>query len=528
MPPNFEPWWAHQVTHPLQSPDSARPVNVDGLILDALELSPRIQAISRIPLIEETRIAEEDSEFDLQTFMEHSFDRPSDPVGSELTTGGPPRFREEHWNSSAGVRRRNRLGSTIEGSQEVGYKHNNSEFFSPREQGLSRLVLGFTQPLLRGAGREYNTAPTVLAQIDAAVADSELSAELQQQLIKVNRAYWQVYFERASLLQKRQLYTQARDIHAELRARQAIDATQSQLMRARAAVAARYSELARADQNIRNAETRLRALVGYPALSPAQPGELVPRDTPRPYRSPVPLEDVRRAALEHRPEMEVALDKVRAASVRLGVSENELLPTIDLVAETYVQGLAARGNVGESLANQFSVGEPGASVGLQFELPWSRRRARSVHDRRRLELQRVQSELDATARHIVSEVDVAVGELRTTYREMQGKYHAMVAAQEDVEYLNKRWRTLPGEDRSASLVLEDLLDAQMRATVEQNKFVQAQVNHMLAFVELKRATGTLLQYEQITRERTVTDCLPDMSLSKGHPRTTDFPVRREN
>ena len=76
------------------------------------------------------------------------------------------------------------------------------------------------------------------------------------------------------------------------------------------------------------------------------------------------------------------------------------------------------------------------------------------------------------------------------------------------------WRMLPGEDRSASLVLEDLLDAQSRAAVAQNNFVQAQVNHMLALVELKRAQGTLLQYEQITLHRTNTGCLPDMMISR--------------
>ena len=90
----------------------------------------------------------------------------------------------------------------------------------------------------------------------------------------------------------------------------------------------------------------------------------------------------------------------------------------------------------------------------------------------------------------------------------------MMAAEEDVAYLEKRWRILPGEDRSAALVLEDLLDAQLRAAVEQNSYAQAQVNHMLALVELKRAMGTLLQYEQISLVRTCQDCLPDLMLSK--------------
>ncbi len=321
---------------------------------------------------------------------------------------------------------------------------------------------------------------------------------------------------------------QAHSIFAELESRQAIDAARSQILRARSAVAARYSELARAEQSIRNAEARLRALVGSPGLNAGYDLEVVPVDIPANGQASVPVDEVRRTALERRPEMSEALNNVRAASVRLGVSEQDLLPTLDFVAETYVKGLEGQGDIGTALGNQFRVGEPGYSVGLQFELPWRRRGARSAYDRRRLELQQVASQLDAVALQVVTEVDVAIGEVQTTYREMQGKYHSMMAAEEDVAYMTKRWRMIPGEDRSATLVLEDLLDAQLRAAVEQNNFVQAQVNHMLAFVELKRIMGTLLQSEEITFQRTFNDCLPDMMISKT-PRDggaeLEFPVR---
>jgi outer membrane protein TolC len=514
MSPQFRPWWTEGVTRSLRAPESSRAVNVESLVIDALHLSPQIRALSRSPLIQETRIIEADSEFDLRTFMESTFDRPSDPVGNDLVTGGPPRFREEYWNYSAGVRRRNTLGGTVEASQEIGYKHNNSQFFSPREQGLSRLVLSFTQPLLRGAGRDYNTARTVLAEIDAAIANDRFSADLQKQLIQVTRAYWQLFFERASLLQKRQLYAAARSILSELEGRQAIDAARSQIMRARSAVAARYSELARAEQSIRNAESRLSALVGYPDFRTTYGLEMIPVDVPSSGQADVSIEDARRTALERRPEMSEALNNVRAASVRVGVSEQDLLPTLDFVAETYVKGLEGRGDIGTALGQQFYVGEPGYSVGLQFELPWGRRGARSAYDRRRLELQEATSQMDAEAVKVLTEVDVAVGEVQTTFREMQGKYHSMLAAGEDVAYMTERWRILPGEDRSATLVLEDLLDAQLRAAIEQNNFVQAQVNHMMALVELKRVMGTLLQYEQIVVQRTCVDGVPDMMISK--------------
>ena len=53
---------------------------------------------------------------------------------------------------------------------------------------------------------------------------------------------------------------------------------------------------------------------------------------------------------------------------------------------------------------------------------------------------------------------------------------------------------LPGDNRSTVLLLQDLLDAQERIADEEFAFVNARVNYLLAIVELKRATGTLLEY----------------------------------
>ena len=56
------------------------------------------------------------------------------------------------------------------------------------------------------------------------------------------------------------------------------------------------------------------------------------------------------------------------------------------------------------------------------------------------------------------------------------------------------WRLIPGDDGDTPHLLEDLLDSQERLALEEASFVTAQVTHMLALMELKRATGTLMRY----------------------------------
>jgi hypothetical protein len=63
-------------------------------------------------------------------------------------------------------------------------------------------------------------------------------------------------------------------------------------------------------------------------------------------------------------------------------------------------------------------------------------------------------------------------------------------------------------------VLEDLLSAQERLTESEFGFLSAQLTYNLALTSLKRATGTLLQYEDVHTARACVDCLPTLLLHK--------------
>jgi outer membrane protein TolC len=511
-----EPWWQTEIAGRLRAPAQAHTVGVDEMILGALRHSPRVRAVSNTPLIREEAITEAEARFDWRTFMDSRFSATSDPVGSTLTTGGPSRFREQNWRYNAGLRRTTETGGKFEAAQRIGYQDNNSVFFDPTQQGNAKLSLSFTQPLLNGSGRAYNQSLIVLAQIDADMANDEFSKLLQDHLLEVTRAYWELYLQRALLIQKQRLLAQARAIHERLEHRRGVDALQSQIVRAKSAVESRKAEIIRCEMNIRNTESKLRVLVNDPVLLADAELELVPSELPARDLIEVGLKDSLTAALENRPEILQAAKNVRAASVRLGISENELLPALDLVTEAYVSGLKGNSDIAGAYADQFSEGQPSVTVGLVFEVPLHNRAAKARHRQRRLELQQLTDQLQQTTDTLRSEVEVAVRNVDTAFREMQSKHRAMLAADAEVRYLTERWRLLPGEDQVATFLLEDLLDAQERQTTEEADFVTAQVTYTVALAELKRATGTLLQAESISATRGCTDGLPQMILDK-HP-----------
>ena len=509
------PWWESQLHQRMRSDSDAVPVDLQTLILRALQHSAQIRVLTDIPLVQQTAIVEADAEFDWRAFVESRWDDISEPVGSVLTAGpDASRWRDDMWNFEAGVRRRNSLGGRFEISQRMGRETSNSIFFLPPNQGTARLSVSYTQPLLRGAGRVYNTSLVLLAQIDTEIAHDQLLEGLQTHLLKIAEAYWQLYLCRGALLQKSRLYERAQKILDELEGRAGLDAAAGQIARVRAAVAEREADLLRAETAVRNAEERIRALVNDPAMAAVPRLEMVPQDVP--VCTPVPLDMAQAVAVayRYRPEIDQALRRIKAASVRLNMSKNELLPQLDLVLESYASGLRGEGAIGRAFADQFSVGEPSYSVGLTCELPLANRAARARHQRRLLELRQLQNQFRATVEMLMLDVKVAVREVDTTYREMLAKGRAMQAAEQRLDYIRDRWEHMAGDDRSAGLYLEDLLQAQQQLASTEFEYLRAVTDYSLAVMKLKRATGSLLQDERITHTVVQVDSLPEAILDR--------------
>ena len=505
-------WWEPTVAAPTREDAQPVAVTVDALIVSALRNSAQIKVFSDLPLIRETAITEADAAFDWIGFMESRWDDLNEPVGSTLTTGGPTRFKDRQFSYAAGARRRNVWGGEFEVSQRIGYQDNNSVFFVPNDQGTARLTASYTQPLLRGAGRVYNTSLTVLASIDTQIARDEFSRQLQSHLLEVTRAYWSLYLERGSLCQKQRLLSRAEDILQKLEERRELDSVASQVVRARSAVTARRAEIMRAEMAVRNAESRIRALTNDPLWGSDNVTELVPGDAPFRSELPVDLGSSIATAMQYRPEIGQALKQVKAACIRMDMAKNEILPALNLVLETYVSGLRGDSRIGEALESQFTEGAPSYSAGLQYEMPIWNRAAKARLQRRRLEVRQLQNQFQTTAQTLKLEVAVAVRELMTSFRELDARAQAMEAADGEVEYITQRWQALGAADRSASLMLEDLLNAQSRLANAEFEYLNSSVTYNLALMNYKKAVGTLLQEEQILMNR---NC--DCNLPGQHP-----------
>lgn len=509
-------WWANMVAQSLRDNSTPQQIGLDDVLVRTLHHSSQIKVFSELPLIRRTAVVEADAGFDWTRYFETRWDDLNDPVGSSLTVGGTgTRYENENFSARAGVRRRNRVGGQFDISQGIGHQATNSNFFVPNPQGTARLILGYTQPLLRGRGRVYNESLICLAKLDKRIADDEFRRQLQAHLLEVTRAYWALYLERGVLFQKMNSYQRANEIYKILEKRSSIDAQRSQIVSARASTTTRYAELIRARMAVKNAESRLRSLVNDPSMGEFEEIELVPVDRPTHVTFDANIEETMALAVQHRPEVLQAVKQIKAGAIRMSMSRHELLPVLNLITEAYVAGLQGGGNIDDALEQQFNDGEPSYSVGLNYEIPFRNRAANARFTRRQLELRQLRNQYATTLQTVKLEVEVAVREVQTSSQEMAAKADAMEARSAQLDSLTKRWRRLPGEDVTAVLALENLLVAQERLADAEFDFLQSELTYNLALMNVKRASGMLLQTEGVSISENCEGNLPIHTLSKG-------------
>jgi len=487
-------WWINEIQRQQLKGREALATNIDEIIFLALQNSPQIQILNTRPMIQETLVGEQDAQFDWTQFVETTWNDTNEPIGSTLTTGGLGRFVQREWTLDAGVRRQLRNGGSFNITQRYGTLDSNSTFLNPPNQGNSRLLLDYRQPLLRNRGRLVTMSQVALASLDFNAVSNESRAGLQDFLVNVVRSYWQVYFRRAALVINRRGLERAEELMRQLRLRDGIDVRNDQLLRAEAAVASRRSNVIRAEFELVNAQDRMiNVTVGPKYLAQApEHVEFMPVALDLPLGIQFDPTYVAQAAVHNRPEVHQSIANLRSAAIRNQVSENQILPRLDAVLTTSTRGLRGNKNVGGAFVDQFSQGDPSYSAGFQFELPIGNRAAKYRLDRARLEMSLAERDFETTVGDILVDARISSREITRLNEENQNNWSALLKANEELFLIHERQRLQLDDGKVGSLYIEDLLASQARLTAAELRLAQSQIDQAIALIDLKRSAGVLI------------------------------------
>ena len=523
-------WWKALVQQPMDVGRPSQGVDSNSLVYQALQNSPRIQAISQTPLIRELQIVEADSEFDPVHYIRSQFEDRVDPVGNELTVGNGESFLKDNiWSADAGFRKKARNGAQWELNQRLGFQNSNSNFFVPQDQGTATLALNVTQPLLRGRGRYVNESQILIAQATNGAAWQSFQAELQDELLGVMAAYWDLYLTRSIYLQKSRNVERGQKILSRLEGRKGLDSLPSQITRARSSVQTRRTELANAARDVLNAETEVRRRIADNSWMGGGGGnELIPGELPSATTFQIPLEQVVYSAMEHRPEIHEAMNDLRVASVQRDVSANELLPELSLLMGTYVSALRGDTGILNAFQDQFGQVNPGYSFGINFELPYGNRAARSRLAQRQVQVRMIQAQFDEVMQNIIAESQVALRRVASASETLLAAEAAIQAARSDREQFEKRWESFAlvegdhAEGQNPTTILDQLLDAQDRLASAETVYVQSERELKVAEVSLQRTMGTLLMTQNVSAARGFEGDTPRIDVIKSAPAAVGF------
>jgi len=517
IPNNYAPWWQSLVTDKMNPKSEQRTFSkIEEVLLRALKYSNQIRVFSDLPLIRKTVVDEANGAFDPHLFVEGKYFDIDKPTSTSLDTGTPnDRYKEQQTTVDVGVRKKFATGADISLSETLGKRNSNSKYFSPYDQAYADLTLSLKQPLLNGVGFEYNESQIAVAKIDHSISMDEFLRQISAHLLEVERAYWALYLERAHLLQKKKLYSEAEKVVAELEARKTVDAMTHQIALAKSELIARYAASIRSEQAVRNAEGKLISLINDPDLIAHEKFELVTADPPKMLKMPTDITKSASIALNRRPEIQQAFRQVKAGAIRSNMSKNELMPVLNFVVESSLHGLRGNYDVKGAYDDQFKPIFPNYTVGLMLDIPLGNRVAEARHRRRQIELRQMTDQLRVTVETVLLEVQVAVRELDTSYREMLSQYQAMLAYKTNLGFLEAR-RSVGLQSADQSRFLEQLLDAQKKLSESEQAFLQSYIAYNISHSNLDRATGLFLEARRISPQEEEDDKtkLPLMRLKQ--------------
>lgn len=492
-------WWNFRMADPSRPAAPRQVISLSSLIDLALQNSPRIRSLQRLPQMTATQIDRAESVFDPTIEWNSKYNDTVDPVGNALTTGGAPFLEENTWDSIGRVSRRLNRGSEVSFYQKLGFQNSNSNFFTPQDQGTSTLGIDLTVPLANGSGYEFNQAPIVIAQLDTEVAWSDYLVELQQEIEDLGTLYWNLQNARAVYLQQQRSVQRAEGILRKLEARATYDASFSQIAQAKAELSLRINELQASRLAIRELEISIRERIGDPTLQSTYDLELIPSQFPSEVFDSIPpgINQLIAQALENRGELQREQAKTSAADQQVFVTRSRLAPRLDMVFNVYSSGLRGDTGIGRAFEDQFG-NTPGFSGGLEYEIPYGRRHAKA--NVRKAELQRLQaSELwQAQRNQVIAQVQTAYTRWEVALDSYETARQAVQDMRRSVEQLQLRWEEYAfvegsvSQGATPSLALDQLLAGQRRLSESETRLANAELNLALSRQGILTATGTLL------------------------------------
>jgi outer membrane protein TolC len=434
----------------------------------------------------------------------------NDRVFNNTTLGGDVQeLVQDLVSMNTGAQRRTRSGALLELNGTTGYDNNNRAGNIFPNYWETQLEAGIRQPLMQGAGRQFNeiAGPNaqpgfnfsngiIIARLNNKITDADFEIQVRSFVRDLYIAYWDLsrqYQAYDSVVEARDLaYDTWQSILAKKQAKlSGGEAHREAQARARYYNFRRQVQIALGGQNGQGglyvAERRLRQLVGVQIVD----GELLrPIDQPVDVRFVFDYDKLISRAMVDRSEIRQQGLRIEQQRLRLIAAKNFMLPQLDLIGRYRLRGfgddLTGSGPRFSSAAQDFwSFDHQEWEFGVEMGVVHGRRQARAAISNATLQLNRERAILAEQQRSLRHEVSDA-------YAEVSSSFAAMESSLEQVEASRERLESSAALYRADKIQLEFLLDAQSELLTAEQQLATDQSRYAVSLIAINATTGSLL------------------------------------
>ncbi len=398
-------------------------------------------------------------------------------------------------------------GTTYQVSLNASKNASNSTFSTFNPAISSSLNISLSQPLLRNRGWFITHAPIVIAQRNLKISRANFDAFVNSAMLNAINQYWDVVQARENLKVLRDSQALAEASYQQNKRALELGALPPlDIFRSESQVAQRKLQVIQAEYQLKQLEDQFRQTIGAdldPRLA-ALDLDLYESTASMSNAAAPAADEVVKAALQARPELEALTNQSAIDDANLRVAANGLKPDLSfstfyntagrggnsIDTSTGVPIVTSRGGLGDAFDQLGSLDFPSYGFNVQLRLPLRNRSAEAdwgsaLTNQRRTMLQRRQREQDITL------------QARNAVHQLEQAKLSVAAGQIALDLAQKN---LQAEQRKYELGAQTIffvLDAQTQLSSAQQSLVQAQISYQRALASLDRVTGELLNHYQV-------------------------------
>lgn len=435
--------------------------------------------------LQESAVLFERGQFDPILHLDARADKTVRESTSIIETGfiRADQFEQENQRLSLGLNQRFGWG----GNYGVTYSQSRSsatlQQINPTFRGEP--VLTFTQPLLRGFGKELTQGPLRVAQTQLQISQSVFRSQLMAMILQISDVYWDLIFQRENLKVQQQSLLAAEQLLELNRNKVQLGLLAPiEILVAEAGVASRVEAVVLAEKAIQDTEDLLRRLLNLPEQAINDPPPLFPTEAPIDTRKEFDAPALLATALRERPEIEQHRMELNNRALSIRIAENQLYPSLDLVGSVGLNG------IGGSYSTQFDQIESGGfyrwEAGVVLSFPLGNRSARADVQRQKSEWNRAALSKERTIQQITIETKEGLRRVETDYRRIESNRRARILAERQLS---------AGNERAALGLISshDLLEFQTQLADARGREIRAITDYNRSLINLDRVTGLLLE-----------------------------------